>query len=238
MIDVNSCFGFLPHKRADVSLDRLLKLMEMRGITKALTLSTRGIFGDCGEGNRHTAAMCRQDTRLVPVGTLDPRKLMNPQTEIERCRQEGIHLFRFFPDIQRWPLESVLFDSTLQTLASQKAPVMISATQPGTISRLRSRIAGYPGPVVLQSVGMEAFAETLWAIRDLPHVCIDTRCLSAPDAIANACSVLGASRVLFGSGAPESTLAGAMLAVYRSPLSEEDRNAVLGGNAQRLLEAG
>ncbi|MCC6445538.1 MAG: amidohydrolase family protein [Armatimonadetes bacterium] len=236
IIDVNTCFGFLPHKRADMSLERLTQWIEGRGIVQALTISTQGIFEDCSAGNRLTASVCSQNSRFVPVGTLDPRKLTNPQAEIDRCRQEGIRFFKFYPDLQGWPLESPVFEAALEGLAARKNPIIISATAPGMVSRMRPKLSDYPGPVILSSGGMDSFAEILWAARDLPHVSIDIHRLTAPDALLNACGVLGAGRVLFGSGAPESTLLGAMLSVYRTGLSEEDRNAVLNGNALRLLE--
>ena len=46
IIDVNTLFGFWPKRKADISLDTLLRLMEEKGISKAFTLSSRGIFYD------------------------------------------------------------------------------------------------------------------------------------------------------------------------------------------------
>ena len=54
MIDINTLFGFWPKKKADISLDTLLGLMDEKGIEKAFSISARGAFYDFIEGNNET----------------------------------------------------------------------------------------------------------------------------------------------------------------------------------------
>jgi len=75
IIDINTIFGFWPRKNADISLGTLLKLMETKAVTRALTLSARGIFYDFIEGNNETFRACQNNQRLIPAATVNPYRL-------------------------------------------------------------------------------------------------------------------------------------------------------------------
>jgi len=72
IIDVNTIFGFWPKRKADIALETLLRLMEEKGISRACTLSARGVFYDFIEGNQETLAAAQAHPQLMAVGTVNP----------------------------------------------------------------------------------------------------------------------------------------------------------------------
>jgi uncharacterized protein len=77
------------------------------------------------------------------------------------------------------------------------------------------------------------------AVADCPNVLVDT-CGFDPElgSVEHAVAVLGAGRVLYGSDAPGRDVHGQLGKVLAARISENERRAILYGNAERLLRGG
>ena len=71
-VDCNTLFGFWAAREADISIQKLIGLMDKNDIAKALSLSARGILFDYIAGNDETVEASRKYEQIVPVATLDP----------------------------------------------------------------------------------------------------------------------------------------------------------------------
>jgi len=234
IIDANTLFGFDPSHRLDLSVERLLRDMERYKVTSSVTLSTMGIFNDYQKGNEATMAVAA-DKRLIPAGTINPQTYFSSADEIARIAQ-NFRLFRFFPEEQGWPIDSVAFELVLKHIAPFKPAVMVDATYPGEPSRLMKIVRDYPGTVVLSSISDNTLAEALALMLELPNVVVETHELHVPGALKLLSERVGAHRIIFGSGAPRRSTASSLNYILNSELSHAEKSLVLGGNMKQILE--
>ena len=89
--------------------------------------------------------------------------------------------------------------------------------------------------VVLEGVTPHTLAEVVAALRDAPELMLETHSLHFADGLTRISTIIGAERILFGSGAAAQSLGAALNYVRNSALSNADKEKVLGGNAQALL---
>src|SRR5205085_2487047 len=73
IVDINTLFGPLPSAAADLSIDDLTTLMTEHEVAVCCTLSTIGFLLDHNSGNAATRAACSENSRLIPVATINPQ---------------------------------------------------------------------------------------------------------------------------------------------------------------------
>lgn len=237
--DVNTLFGAYPAQRPDSSPEALVGTMQAQGVAWCLTLSTWGLFHHDAEGNAETLRACRAHDHLIPVATLNPSSYWGLPGVIEQATNEPFELFRFFPHRQNWPLDFAPFADVLARLAMlPRMPIMVSVAEPGDATVLSRVAADYPHPVILEGVSPQTLAEAISVMRQRPQFLVETHALHAPGALPLLRDTVGIDRVLFGSDAPGLSLGAALRSVQGADLSEDEKNAVLAGNAQRIWQTG
>ncbi len=231
IVDIDTLFGFWPGRRVDLSLDRLLELMAKHGVDAAWTASARGIAYDFLEGNAEAIAAAQQHPRLTPVLTLDPRRYLGAPEEVKQRIAEGHRLFRLYPEYQNWSADAPAARKLLSILENAGAVIMLG----GTAAQAIPAILDLSTPVVLTWAHFYSLSDLLAYADELPHVYLSTRFLIGPGSLEIAVGALGAQRLLFGSHAPLVTMGAALGLVQQSELPDDQKAAILGGNAQRLL---
>lgn len=233
ILDLDTIAGFWPHRPADISLSRLLEMMDQHGVSRACIVSARGILYDDADGNTETLAWCRTQPRLIPVGTLDLRRFVGYRDEIRRLSAAGVRLWRLFPEYQGWTLDLATFRRVLSALDEAGAVLFING-QPSPVMRAA---AGVSIPVIL-GLHFYHLADLLAALEEKsgPDLYVCTRLMHGPGALENLVQVMGHERLLFGSGAPLSAMGSALRRISTSALTPEQRAAILGRNLRRLLE--
>jgi predicted TIM-barrel fold metal-dependent hydrolase len=231
IIDCDTLFGFWPSRPVDISLERLLGLLNRYRIDRACTCSARGVCYDYVEGNAETIETAQGHSGLIPVLTIDPRKYLGCAEEIRRRAAEGFKLFRLFPEYQGWSTHSPSACRILGFLEDAGAILLLGGPVDQAIPAVRDlRI-----PVILTGAHFYQLADVLAWADELPHVYVSTRLLIGPGAIQAFVANVGHERLVFGSHAPLVYLAPALRLVEGAGLSAEQRAAVMGGNLQRLL---
>ncbi len=235
VIDINTFFG--PSDRAGVkwTLDDLLALVERYQVERALTLSLRGVYYDFVAGNTETMQVCRRHPELVPVATVDPRRYIECIDEVRRCVDEGIRAFRFFPDVQGWPLEHAHFLRVCEQIADAGAAIMLPGAAAGAPSAAARLLGDLGTPVVVLGVSYATLAELLGAMEASEDIYCEGHMFDTPWAYELVRDVAGPQRAMLGSGMPERYFASAYLMVKYAELSDEEREAVLYSNAARVL---
>ena len=201
------------------------------------------------------AAMADRLPGLRSFGSVHPR---NPEwrSELERVRRLGLRGIKIHPEYQG------CFADDPETIAVVKAaaglglwvlfhagadigmPPPVHCT-PDRVRRLRA--AAPDARIILAHFGgYRMWEEVLDALPDM-DVCIDTSyCIprheEAYDLFARIIRAAGAGRVLFGTDSPWLDQAESLAAtedfLRRYGFSDEERDAVLGGNAARILNGG
>jgi len=214
-------FGIHPAHKLDMSPERLIRDMDRHRIAGSLTLSTIGVFHDHVIGNMATLEAAKANNRLVPVATINPDRYFGE--DLSSIRSQGFKIVRFFADADSHALKAILKQINV--------PIMLD-------SRPASVPSDYPAPIILCSVTNETLSEALAVMAELPNVMLETHCLTALGALETAVGKVGPDRVIFGSGAPILSVAGALSYILSAELSDDDKAKILGGNIRRILEGG
>jgi len=236
IIDCSTFFGFWPKKRFDLSLGRLKSLLDRNGVLKALVSSMKGVFYDFKEGNDETISAASGDDRLVPVGTIDPRRYLGCLDEVERCAELGVRIFRFFPEYQGWPVDYLPFTRIVERLADRGIPFIFPASLPlGSVSRIFDLARSTGATVVIDSVNYTTFSEMLFAMKGCERIYCVTSGFTTPDAFELFIGEVGADRLVFGSGAPIMPFSRAYLPFERANIDPDARRSISTGNIERLI---
>ena len=238
ILDLYTLFGAMPPRGAEPGIGTLKNMMAKYGVAGAVTLSTRAIFHSPSAGNKETQVRCGESGGvLLPAGVLDPRVAQSDTL------LTGSRLICLFPTTQKWPIIYAPLENALKALAGRgvKVPLLFEATQPGDATQLARLLStvGYGGSVVFSGLSGPAFSEAVALAQADERYLLCTDSLRGVGEIAYAVSLVGAGRVVYGSGGVSRGSVSASLAVARvAKLSEADRELVLGGNTKRLLAAG
>jgi len=237
VFDCSTLFGTAPEAPGKLPVERLLAAMEKNGVARALTASVRGAFFDYAEGNDETLSVTRSHEQLVPVATLDPRAGPDFADEISRMTDQGVRVFRFFREHQRWPITLLLFKRCLEQLSGRKAIVMLPHPGEGAYAGLLEVLADVDLRVVITSVPYSQAREPVCAMQASDRIYLGTRLLSSPTLLGAIRDQVGIERLLFESGAPMFYMESAIGIVAHSNLEEHERDQVFGANLARMMEA-
>jgi len=239
VIDVNTSFGRRVEADPRYSPAALCDALDSHGVALALCYSQQGRHYDPRAGNREAIALSRDEPRLLPVGTLDPRDDPGWRRELAGCRAAGVRALRFFPGEQGWSVESACFREVLRAMRDTGMALLFSTRDCPTGWELSSRLAhmtaGTGLPLVLLDTSYWNMAEVMAVMRAYPHVYAETNWLATIDAVAIMAEAVGPDRLLYGSGAPARPMQKALNQVLEAELSAEHKAAILGGNALRLF---
>jgi predicted TIM-barrel fold metal-dependent hydrolase len=238
IIDVNTIFGAYPSEHADSTAEILLKEMAAHGVQRSFSLSTWGIFHREAMGNDHTLrAQQHFDEKIVAVATLSPHDFFSDAT-VDLLAEKPFSLFRFFPDLQEWPIEYAPFEQILRVLKEHHIPIMVSTKIPGQATVLSRLAANYGAPVILEGVGKQNMAEGLCVLQNNDNFYVETHDFKLPGAIETFRDRVGIERILFGSGSPALSVGSALSYIESSALTDDEKAAVLSENAQSVLLGG
>lgn len=238
ILDLFTLFGPIPPLGAEPGAGTLRTAMEKHGVAGAVTLSTRAIYHTAAAGNRETQAICAEvGGALQPAGLLDPR-VAKADTLLT-----GARIIMLFPATQKWPVAYAPLEHALSSLAARgvKVPLFVEASRPGDATALRDVLqkTGYAGPTILASTTGASLSEAIAIAATDERYSLCTDGLRGIGEVAMVVGLLGASRVVFGSGATARiSLASALSFVRSAGLNEADRAQVINGNTKRLLLGG
>jgi len=235
IIDVNTIFGAYPSEHADSNADTLIKEMAAHNVERSFTLSTWGIFYREAPGNEHSLrAQQHFGGKIHAVATISPHTFFSDAT-VDLLVEQQFALFRFFPEIQEWPIDYAPFEQILRVLAEHRRPIMVTTSRPGQATALGRLAANYSAPVILEGVGARNIAEALCVLQANDNFYIETHDFKMPGALETFRDRLGIERILFGSGSPALSLGAAIAYVNSSSLSDDEKAAVFALNTQQYI---
>jgi hypothetical protein len=235
IIDVNTIFGAYPSEHADSTAEVLIAEMAAHAVSMSLSLSTWGIFFRDAMGNEHSLrAQQHFAGKISAVATISPHGFFSDAT-VDLLVEQPFSMFRFFPDLQEWPIDYAPFEQILRVLGEHQKPIMVTTRQPGKATALGRLAANYPAPVILEGVGQQNMAEALCVLQDHEHFLVETHNFSLPGALETFRDRVGIERILFGSGAPALSLSSSLSYINASGLTDSEKDAVFGLNARQKV---
>lgn len=235
IIDVNTLFGFWPKRRADIRVKTLLQLLQTAGIDTACALSAKGIFYDFEAGNRETTRTCEHHSELIPVATVNPARWIGCVEEARRQVENGVRLFRFFPQHQEWHIRQAPFRRLIDEVLARSTVGLIIPAGMG-ITAIGEFASSVDNPVIVEAFRYDRLAEAIVVMHSRSNVFVETHMINSPNFV-ELLTVEGlADRVVFGSYSPLAYTEAALSPIRNARVSADVKAKILGGNIRRLLE--
>ena len=241
ILDINGFIGRWPFWPLRVSgAAEVAEQMRQWGIERAAICSTRSLFVHCADGNAETAAACREyPQRFVGfacVGVAD-----GPLD----AYAAGFRGMRLYPQHHSYhPLYADFLDRMLEDAAARQWPVLLPlrtlmnwGMPQLDLGVMREVVVRHPGNRwILAGINyLHELEMALDLMRRCENVHLETSCIMGFQAISKIVDRCGFGRVLFGSAAPLQHGGAGLEKILRAKICEEAREAILGGNARRLL---
>lgn len=240
-IDFISSFSVDPIAEPDTTLAQLLSQTAAHNTTLTLTTSKRGLVNQVNhEAIAETLAITQQHPRLLPVGTLDPRHYLNWRGDLTTCVKGGCVAIRFAPGRQHWSPLTLIFEKMVAAIAQSRLPVIVDLNGAGSealtwLQHLGALSRRYDTPIVLNEVSYGYMGELITVMQEFPNLYATIRWLCLAEGLEVMIADGIGDRLLYGSNAPQYSVTAVRNQVLLADISQEDKQAILGGNALRLL---
>ena len=256
-IDSDPCFAILYSKK-DAKLtttDELIASMDKAGVDISVVLNIGWTTHElCVETNDYILeSIARYPERLIGFCSVQPQSYEAALDEIERCAKGGIRgVGEIRPDMQLFDLwDEGVMEPFISTVRKHKLMLLSHASEPvghiypgkGAITPevLYPFITSYPDLTIILAHwggGLPFYALMPEVRQAMKNVFFDTAAsplLYSPQIYEQVVQLVGAERILFGSDYPLLEQGQVLKDITSLNLSEEAKNLILAGNAQRLL---
>lgn len=244
-IDFISDFSVGPIAEPDTTLALLLAQTEKHNTTVTLTTSKRGLMNQVPkEAIAETLEVVKQHARLLPVGVLDPRHYLGWQEDLRTCIEGGCVAMRMAPGPQSWSPNTLIFRKMVEAIGAatvdRPLPLIIDFNGAGKEAMEWIHIVGeisdrYHVPVVLNEISYGYMGELITVMQTYRSVYAAIRWLCLADGLEVMVEAGVGDQLIYGSNAPRYSITALRNQVLMARLSDEQKQAILGGNALRLL---
>jgi hypothetical protein len=237
--------GITPY--TDGTVERLADRMDEWGVDKSVMLSIATKPSQQQIINDWAAKINNENERIIAFGTVHPRAA-DVHAELDRIKGLGLHGVKLHPDYQRFMIDDPQLDEIYEHIAQLELPVIFHAgfdcMSPELIhcvpERALNMIKHNPKlKVVLAHLGgNERWQEVYDLLAGTDgEVYFDTSFTAAcPDELMQRIiDRHGSDRILLGSDCPWESAQKMIEKILRLNLSDDRREAILGGNVARLL---
>jgi len=256
-IDSDPCFAILySQKEAELATaDELVASMDRDGVDISVILNIGWATHElCVETNDYIMeSIARYSKRLVGFCAIQPLSPEAAIAEIERCVKGGIKgIGELRPDVQMLDLnEGEIMDPLVDVIRENKLILLFHASEPVghhypgkggvTPDILYPFIMRFPdSPVVCAhwGGGLPFYALMPEVKKAMSNVFFDTAAspfLYSPQVYSQVAQLVGGDKILFGSDYPLLAQSRFLKEIDSLDLSQETKDSILSGNAQRLL---
>ena len=251
VVDVNAFIGKWPYwpVPATTAAAAVSKFSEW-GIDPACICSTRSLFVQWEDGNREVESAVRQHpASLIPfacLGTFETsHRAADRKHDLKPYRERGFRGIRLYPQHHSY---SLLYETFVDEICEQAQalnfPVLLSLRAimnwgvPSLDLRdMLSIVERHPRvPWILSGINyLQEIRSALLLLRRYPSIYLETSCVMGYEAIQKAVKECGHEQILFGSAAPLQHGRADLEKVLHARIGDRAREAILAGNAKRLL---
>jgi len=230
--------------RSDGTVSGIRTSMKTAGIDKSVLLSIATKPHQTSKINQWAISI--QDNDLIPFGTIHP-DFDDWKNELLRLQQAGIKGIKFHPDYQKFYVDDPRMFPVYEMAAQLgliiifHAGVDLGLPEPYHCppQRMRQVVRAFPGAKLVAAhmggyqcwddverylVGEAVYLDTSFSLRDM-----------SPEQFLRILSGHGAARLLFASDSPWGSQSEEVERMQTIGLQEPEMQAILGGNAAKLL---
>lgn len=238
IFDCNCSFGRSPKPpfRYAHSAAELIAEMDFCGIDRALVYHAGQRFGSPGIYNPQLIKDIKDYPRLEPTWAILPSQTgeqSEPANFLKLMKTNGVKILRAFPEEHRYRLDRCTFGELLEALTEKRIPLFIKESVLA-IGDLMKEFPNLTAIAVNQGPhSLERYLRPL--IEKYPNLYLDTSYYIVEGLIEEFCKRYGPHRLLFGSGFPDNCSGGSLLRLLQAEISDKAKEAIGGGNLERLL---
>ena len=239
-----NCFIGLPANgilRPVRTAGELLAQMDRSGISRGLVWHVAQRDYSAVAGNKLLAdAIAGHADRLTGCWAILPTQtpeLPGPDELFVQMAKANVRALRAFPRLHRYLLRGECVGKLLEQVVARRVPLMLSVNAACTWEDVYNILAEFPELTAIVcnvgSWGPDRLFRPLF--ERYPNVCMEISEYILDYGIEDAVRGYGARRLLYGSDFPAADHGGMMLALKHADISEDDKQAIAGGNLDRML---
>ncbi|MFO7611526.1 MAG: amidohydrolase family protein [Clostridia bacterium] len=240
--DCNCCIGrsAVTNPGSFYTTDELVSRMADYGIGRALIYHTVARDHFPAEGNPLLSDITGRNPSLFPVWVVMPHhtgEFPSPCELEKQMKRNKVKAVRIFPSAGRhnFSIKPYSAGPLLEMLAHNCIPLFVDIDEIGWDSA-DSLLETYGDlPVVLCNTGYRSDRCIYPLMEAHGNVYLETSRYLSHLGIEALCSKEGSGRILFGSGMPVYTGAGAVFYISKLMLDDKDKQMIASGNLERLI---
>lgn len=226
------------------SVSELLDQMDGLGIEHCLVCPFKPVTYNLDQANRDLAVIVQNHRdRLLGAARIDPWQPDAPDVLRRAFETGGLRVLYLNPWEEHFCVDLARLDPLMEIARQFQYPVMVATGYPWLsealqVCRLAQRWPEIPlvmtngGQINITGLGQ---ADATLAMRSAPNLYLDTAGVYRQDFIEETVEAFGSQRVLFASSSPYFDPRYEIRRAQLAKVSEIGRQAMLAGNAQRLL---
>lgn len=254
VVDINGFVGKWPYWPVPFSTPEMtVAKFSQWGIDRACICSTRSLFVHWEDGNRDVETLTQQHpANLIPfacLGTFETsHHAADRKHDLKAYQERGFRGIRLYPQHHSYHLLCEPFvDEICEQAEALNLPVLLSLRAimnwgvPNLDLRdMLSAVERHPRVSwILSGINyLQEIRTVQFLMRQYPPVYLETSCVMGYEAIQKTVNECGYERILFGSAAPLQHGRANLDKVLHARINDLAREAILSGNAIRLLELG
>ncbi len=194
---------------------------------------------DAMDGNRILNEEIAEDSFFAPAYVMLPNHaedfLSNEQFYGE-LKETGVRLVKMFPAEHNFCFSVWNMEESLSFLSDIRMPLLLSLKQV-QINELYQVLSAFPKlPVIVSDAGYSMDRSLMLMMKQFPELYIETSNYSTLDGIEYVTGKFGASRLIFGSGAPTVATGAAIAKILYARISDAEKEQIAHGNLEHLTE--
>jgi predicted TIM-barrel fold metal-dependent hydrolase len=231
-IDVNAQIGPAFGRAGGARLEDLTRERRSHGVRLSLVRHRTALLDDTRLGNRQILEASEADPGLIPIAVVRPDRT----DMLDAAASLDPRFAGFWLEGRARPgIGSLATDALVRSAARAGKPLFVPVTSYGEASSVGAATADLGVPVVLVGCQYDNVVDVLAAVRRFDHLYLETSRMAYLDGIEIAVREVGADRILWGTGAPFRAMQSTLNVVGLARLADDEKRAILAGNARRLL---
>lgn len=228
----------VPVAGGPVTADEIVAALKPMGIRRALVYSALAKELHPCEGNPAVLEEVK-GSGLVPCWVGLPTstgELGTPAEFVASMKASGVGALRLFPALHSYCLADWCIGPLFEQLEESRVPVFVEAAQTN-FDHIASALRAFPELrliLVRPAYRSDRFIYPL--MEKYEQLCVETSNYASSGGIEGVCRRFGSSRLIFGTAMPFYAPGAAVSPITYAEIDDSDKQAIAGGNLDRLLE--
>jgi predicted TIM-barrel fold metal-dependent hydrolase len=217
--------------------EELVERLEPMGIRRALVFHALAKELHPAEGNPALTEAVRE-LPLTACWVAMPHhtgEVPPPAEFVDQMQAAGARAVRLFPAFHNYSLSDWCAGEMLDVFEARRVPVFIEIGQTN-YEQIAAALSSHPKlrlTVMQTSYRCDRFVYPL--MERFEHLAVETSSYLVTGGIEAMCKRFGASRLIFGTGSPYLEPGAPVASITFARISDSDKQAIAGGNLERLL---